>query len=80
MNDKEMALVEQLPPAHSRKQVHKLFSVMGWKFEGHTVELIIAGSEANAEDYALRELGFVKVDSSSLASDSVHIGLADAEK
>jgi hypothetical protein len=40
---------------------------MGWRPEGHTVELIVAKSEA--EDYAVRELGFIKVDNISLASD-----------
>jgi hypothetical protein len=56
---------------HGSKQVHQLFSVVGWKLEGHAIELIVAKSEA--EDYAVRDLGFVKVDNISLASDSVHV-------
>jgi hypothetical protein len=61
------------PPTQRSEQEHKLFSVMGWNLQGHTVALIIAESEAYAEKYALHELGFVKVDSTSLASDCVHI-------
>jgi hypothetical protein len=66
-------LAEQLPPMHGSKQMHKLFSVAGWKLEGHAIELIIARSAADAEDYAVRELGLIKVDNTSLASDCVHI-------
>jgi hypothetical protein len=66
-------LAEQLPPMHGSKQMHKLFSVVGWRLEGHAIELIIARSEADAKDYAVRELGFTKVDNTSLASDCVHI-------
>ena len=66
-------MAEQLPPMHGRKQMHKLFSVVGWRLQGHAIELIIAKSEADAKDYAVRELGFIKVDNTSLASDCVHI-------
>jgi hypothetical protein len=41
------------PRSHRSKQVHKLFSVMGWIVQGHTVELIIAEREADAEYYAI---------------------------
>ena len=56
---------------HSSKQVHQLFSVVRWKLEGHYIELIVAKSEADAEDYAVRGLGFVKVNKTSLVSDCV---------
>jgi hypothetical protein len=58
---------------HSGKQVHQLFSVVGWKLAGHAIELIVAKSEAGAEDHEVRGLGFVKVDKTSLASDCVHV-------
>jgi len=66
-------LAEQLPPKHGSKQVHNLFSVVGWKLAGHAIELIVAENEADAEDYAGRDLGFVKVDKTSLVSDCVHV-------
>jgi hypothetical protein len=69
---RKLTLTEQLPPMHSSKQVHQLFSVVGWTLEGHAIELIVAKSEADAEDYAVRGLGFVKVDKTSLVSDCVH--------
>ena len=53
-------MAEQPPSVHRSKQVHKLFSVMGWIVQGHAVELIIAESEADAEYYALNELAFVE--------------------
>jgi hypothetical protein len=34
---------------------------MGGKLEGHSLELIIANSEADAEYYALHELGYVSI-------------------
>jgi hypothetical protein len=66
-------LADQLPPMQSSQQERKLFSVMGWNAQGHTVGLIIAKDEADAEYYALHELGFVKVDGSSLVSDCVYV-------
>jgi hypothetical protein len=66
-------VADPLPPTQGSKQEHVLFSVMGLKPQGHTVALIIAGSEADAEYYALHELGFVKVDNTSLVSDCVHV-------
>jgi hypothetical protein len=66
-------LAEQQPPMHGSKQVHELFSVVGWKPEGRAIELVVAKSKAQAEDYAVRELGFVKVDNTSLVSNSVHV-------
>jgi len=47
---------------------------MGQKLTGHAIALIIAASEADAEYYALHELGFISVSATSLVSDSVHIG------
>jgi hypothetical protein len=73
-------LADQLPPIQRSKKERKLFSVMGWNPQGRTVALIIAKSEADAEYYALHELGFDKVGDTSLASDSVHVGPADAEE
>ena len=64
-------LAEQQPQRHRGKQRHKLFSVVGWKLEG--TELIVAKSEADAEDYTVRELGFDKADNTSLVSDCVHV-------
>jgi len=58
---------------HDSKQMHELFSVVGWGLEGHAIELIIAKSEADAEHYAVRELGFIKVDDINLISDCIHI-------
>ena len=67
-------MVEQKDPTQSSKQEHNLFSVMGQKLAGHATALIIAASEADAEYYALHELGFVTLSATSLVSDSVHIG------
>jgi hypothetical protein len=66
-------LADQLSPAQRSEQERKLFSVMGWNLQGHIIGLIIAKSEADAEYYALHELGFVKVDGTSLASDCVYV-------
>lgn len=72
-------MAEQPSSGRRSKQVHKLFSVMGWIVQGHAVELIIAESDADAEYYALHELGFVKVDSTTLACERVHVGPADTK-
>jgi hypothetical protein len=66
-------LAEQQPQQRRGKQLHKLFSVVGWKLEGRAIELIVAKSEADAADYTVRELGFVKVDNTSLVSDCVYV-------
>jgi hypothetical protein len=47
---------------------------LGQKLTGHAIALIIAATEADAEYYALHELGFVTVSSTSLLSDSVYVG------
>jgi len=57
-------------------QEHSLFSVMGQKSTGHATALIIAAIAADAEYYALHELGFVTVSETALVSDSVYIGSA----
>jgi hypothetical protein len=54
-------VVKQSDPMQPSKQEHNLFSVMGQKLTGHAVALIIAASEADAEYYALHELGFISV-------------------
>jgi hypothetical protein len=72
-------MAEQKTPAQRSKREQTLFSVVGWKPEGRTVALIIANSEADAEYYALHELGFVQLESTSLVSDSVHVGPSDTE-
>jgi hypothetical protein len=41
--------------------------------KGHAIALIVAKSEADAEDYEVRDLGFVKVDNTRLASGCIHI-------
>ena len=58
------------------KQEHSLFSVMGQKLTGHATALIIAAIGADAEYYALHELGFVTVSETILVSDSIYIGYA----
>jgi hypothetical protein len=59
------------------KQEHSLFSVIGQKLTGHATALIIAAIEADAEYYAVHELGFVTVAATTLVSDSVHVGPED---
>jgi hypothetical protein len=66
-------LVEQNDPAQPSRQEHSLFSVRGAKLRGHATALIIAPVEADAEDYALHELGFVTVSATMLVSDSVYL-------
>jgi len=67
-------LVEQNGPLRPSKeeQEHSLFSVMGQKLTGRATALIIAAVEADAESYALHELGFVTVSVTTLVSDSVY--------
>ena len=67
-------MVKQNDPMQPSKQEHNLFSVIGQKLTGHATALIIAASEADAECYALHELGFITLSATSLVSDSVHIG------
>ena len=66
-------MVEQNNPVRLRKQEHNLFSVMGQKPTGHATALIIAAIEADAEYYALHELGFVTVSATARVSDSVYV-------
>jgi hypothetical protein len=73
-------LADQLPPTERGQQERKLFSVMGWNAQGHTIGLIVAKSETDAEYYALHELGFVKLDSTSLASDCVYVAREETEE
>ena len=67
-------MVKQNEPIRPSKQEHNLFSVIGQKLKGHATALIIAASEADAEYYALHELGFITLSVTALVSDSVHIG------
>jgi hypothetical protein len=53
---------------------------MGQKVAGRASALIIAASEADAECYALQELGFITVSETILVSDSVHVGSADTRE
>jgi hypothetical protein len=53
---------------------------MGQKPMGHATALIIAAIEADAEYYALHDLGFVNVSATMLVSDSVYIGSADTRE
>ena len=46
---------------------------MGQKITGRATALIIAAVEADAEYYALHELGFVTVSETMLVSDSVYL-------
>jgi hypothetical protein len=57
-------------------QEHNLFSVVGQKPMGHATALVIAAIKADAEYYALHELGFVIVSVTMLVSDSIYIGYA----
>ena len=68
-------MVEQNDEVQPSKQERSLFSVMGRNRTGHATTLIIAATEADAEYYALHELGFVTVSATMLVSDSVYIGL-----
>jgi hypothetical protein len=64
-------LVEQNDPVRPRRSENSLFSVMGQKATGRATALIIAAVEADAEYYALHDLGFVTVSATTLVSDSV---------
>jgi hypothetical protein len=66
------ALVEQNDPVRPRRSENSLFSVMGQKATGRATALIIAAVEADAEYYALHDLGFVTVSATTLVSDSVY--------
>jgi hypothetical protein len=66
------ALVEQNDPVRPRRCEHSLFSVMGQKLTGRATALVIAAVEADAEYYALHELGFVTVSVTTLISDSAY--------
>jgi len=65
-------LVEQNDPVRPRRCEHSLFSVVGQKLTGRATALIIAAAEADAEYYALNELGFVTVALTTLVSKSVY--------
>jgi len=66
------ALVEQNDPVRPRRCEHSLFSVKGQKLTGRATALVIAAVEADAEYYALHELGFVTVSVTTLISNSVY--------
>jgi hypothetical protein len=68
------ALEKQYDPVQPNKHEYSLFSVMGEKLAGRATALIIATVEADAEYYALHELGFVAVSATTLVSDSVYLG------
>jgi hypothetical protein len=67
-------LEEQTNPVQPSKQEYNLFCVMGQKLTGRATALIIAAVEADAEYYALHDLGFVTVSETALVSDSVYWG------
>jgi hypothetical protein len=71
------ALRDPTSPGPPNKRERRLFSVMGEKLDGPATALIIAAGEADAEYYALHELGFMKVSMTTLISDSVYVGTAD---
>jgi hypothetical protein len=68
---------ERPRPDQLSKQEHSLFSVMGEKLAGRAMALVIATSEADADYFALHELGFVSLSVTILVSDSVYVGPAD---
>jgi hypothetical protein len=74
------ALAEQHTSARPSKQEHNLFAVMGQKVVGRASALVIAATEADAEYYALQELGFITVSETFLVSDSIHVGAADTRE
>ena len=63
---------EQIDPVRPSNQEHSLFCVMGQKLTARATALIIAAVEADAEYYALHELGFVTVSVTTLVSESVY--------
>ena len=65
-------MVKQSDPMQPSKQEHNLFSVIGQKLTGRATALIIAAVEADAEYYALHDLGFVTVAATTLVSESVY--------
>jgi hypothetical protein len=73
-------LPEQSHPGQPSKTEHNLFCVMGQQFAGHATALVIAVTEADAEYYALDELGFVTVFETFLVSESIHVGPADTRE
>jgi hypothetical protein len=62
------------------KQEHNLFAVMGQKVAGRASALIVAATKADAECYALQELGFIIVSETILVSDSIHVRSADTRE
>jgi hypothetical protein len=70
-------LANAVPPSQRSKRERSLFSVIGKQDVGSATALIIAATLAEAEYYALHELGFVTISLTSLISDSVHLGLGD---
>jgi hypothetical protein len=69
---RRITLLEQDGLQHN-KQERSLFSVVGQTLTGNTTALIIAAIEADAEYYAVHELGFVSVSETMLVSDSVYV-------
>jgi hypothetical protein len=65
-------LEEQIDRVRPSKQEHSLFCVMGQKLTGRATALIIAAVEADAEYFALHDLGFVTVAATTLVSESVY--------
>jgi hypothetical protein len=65
-------LEEQTNSVQPSKQEYNLFCVMGQKLTGRATALIIAAVEADAEYYALHDLGFVTVSGATLVSESVY--------
>ena len=61
---------EQIDRVQLSKQEHSLFCVMGQKLTGRATALIIAAVEADAEYFALHDLGFVTVAATTLVSES----------
>ncbi len=68
-------MAKQNDAVQPSKQEHDLFSVIGQTLSGQATALIVAAIEADAECYALHELGFVTVSATTLVSDSVYVVL-----
>jgi hypothetical protein len=77
---RRLNLENKSTPNRRSKQEHRLYAVMGQELAGNAIALIIAPTEADAECYALLELGFLTLSKTSLISDSVHVGPADTER
>jgi hypothetical protein len=75
MNDlRRITLVERRGSMQIKRIPRSLFSVLGQTLAGSATALIIADNDADAECFAVPELGFVTLSATALVSDSVYVG------